>query len=180
MASILVIVESPAKCGKIEKFLGTGYKCVASFGHIRDIKNGLKGIDVNDNFSQTFSLLSRKMKYITRLRREISKADEVILATDDDREGEAIAWHICEAFNLPVETTKRIIFHEITKKAVMRAVSQPAYLNMNKVYAQQARQVLDLVVGFRLSPLLWKHVSHTAKTVLSAGRWSDAGFAFDI
>jgi len=170
MAPILVIVESPAKCGKIEKFLGTGYKCVASFGHIRDIKNGLKGIDVNDNFSQTFSLLSNKMKYITRLRREISKADEVILATDDDREGEAIAWHICEAFHLPVETTKRIIFHEITKKAVIRAVSQPAYLNMNKVYAQQARQVLDLVVGFRLSPLLWKHVSHTAKTVLSAGR----------
>ena len=144
---------------------------MASFGHIRDIKNGLKGIDVNDNFSQTFSLLSTKMKHINRLKREISESlQEVILATDDDREGEAIAWHICKVFDLPIESTKRIIFHEITKKAVIRAVSQPAYLNMNKVHAQQARQVLDLVVGFRLSPLLWKHVSHTAKTVLSAGR----------
>ena len=166
----LVIVESPAKCGKIEKFLGAGYKCCASFGHIRDINNGLKGINITDNFSPSFRLLPNKMKYITRLRREIQKATEVILATDDDREGEAIAWHICQVFNLPISTTPRIIFHEITKKGITRAITNPTTLDMDKVNAQQARQILDLIVGFRLSPLLWKHVSHTAKSVLSAGR----------
>ena len=166
----LVIVESPAKCGKIEKFLGSGYKCCASFGHIRDIKDGLKGINIANNFSPTFGLLANKMKYISRLRREIGKATEVILATDDDREGEAIAWHICQVFNLPINTTKRIIFHEITKTGITHAIRAPTILNMHTVHAQQARQVLDLIVGFRLSPLLWKHVSHTAKSVLSAGR----------
>ena len=167
----LVIVESPAKCGKIEKFLGSGYKCCASFGHIRDIKDGLKGINIANNFSPTFGLLANKMKYISRLRREIGKATEVILATDDDREGEAIAWHICQVFNLPINTTKRIIFHEITKTGITHAIrANPTILNMHTVHAQQARQVLDLIVGFRLSPLLWKHVSHTAKSVLSAGR----------
>ena len=170
MTSKLVIVESPAKCGKIEKFLGAGYKCCASFGHIRDIKDGLKGININDDFSPTFQLLSTKMKYINKLRREIRKASEVILATDDDREGEAIAWHICRVFQLPIATTKRIIFHEITKEGITRAITNPTTLDMDKVNAQQARQILDLIVGFRLSPLLWKHVSHTAKSVLSAGR----------
>ena len=149
----LVIVESPAKCGKIEKFLGAGYKCCASFGHIRDINNGLKGINITDNFSPSFRLLPNKMKYITRLRREIQKATEVILATDDDREGEAIAWHICQVFNLPISTTSRIIFHEITKKGITRAITNPTTLDMDKVNAQQARQILDLIVGFRLSPL---------------------------
>jgi len=166
----LVIVESPAKCSKIEKFLGAGYKCCASFGHIRDINKGLKGINVTDNFSPSFRLLPNKMKYITRLRREIQKATGVILATDDDREGEAIAWHICQVFQLPISTTPRIIFHEITKKGITRAITNPTTLDMDKVNAQQARQILDLIVGFRLSPLLWKHVSHTAKSVLSAGR----------
>lgn len=170
MSPILVIVESPAKCKKIEKFLGTSYKCVASFGHIRDIRDGLKGINVANNFSQTFTLLPSKMKYIKNLKKAIKNASEVILATDDDREGEAIAWHICQVFKLPITTTKRIIFHEITKSAVCKAVKNPTYLDMNKVKAQQARQILDLVVGFRLSPLLWQHVSHTSKTSLSAGR----------
>ena len=100
----LLIVESPAKCRKIENFLGSGYKCVASFGHIRDIKNGLKGINKNDYFSPTFALLPSKMKYIKQLKREISKASEIILATDDDREGEAIAWHICQIFDISVST----------------------------------------------------------------------------
>ena len=167
----LVIVESPAKCKKIEQFLGTQeYKCVASFGHIRDIKDGLKGIDIHNNFKPTFRLLSTKMKYIKPLRQHITSASEVILATDDDREGEAIAWHICQAFHLPVATTKRIIFHEITKSAVKRAIENPTVLDMNKIRAQQARQVLDLLVGFRLSPLLWKHVSATTQSSLSAGR----------
>ena len=111
----LVIVESPAKCSKIESFLGKGYKCIASFGHIRQIANGLKSIDIDNKYKVTYKTLSKKSKYITALRKAIAKADEVILATDDDREGEAIAWHICKTFKLPIKTTKRIIFHEITK-----------------------------------------------------------------
>jgi len=111
----LVIVESPAKCKKIESYLGPGYKCIASFGHIRELADGLKGIDIHNNFKPTFRLLPGKSKYIKPLRAAIKKADEVILATDDDREGEAIAWHICKAFKLPL-TTRRIIFHEITNR----------------------------------------------------------------
>ena len=170
MGKIVVIVESPAKCKKIEGFLGNDYRCCASFGHIRGIKNGLKGIDAANDFTPTFSLLPNKSKYVTNLRRYVRGASEIILATDDDREGEAIAWHICMVFNLPIETTKRIIFHEITKKAIQKAVQSPTRLDMNKVHAQQARQVLDLLVGFRLSPMLWKHISYSTKNVLSAGR----------
>lgn len=170
MGYTLVIVESPAKCKKIEKFLGKGYKCCASFGHIRSIKDGLKGIDMMNDFTPSFQSLPSKMKYITSLRKNIRGADKVILATDDDREGEAIAWHICDTFKLSIATTPRIIFHEITKPAIQQAVASPTILDMDKVKAQQARQVLDLIVGFRLSPMLWKHVSHTTKSVLSAGR----------
>ena len=164
----LVIVESPAKCKKIESYLGTGYKCIASFGHIRDIKDGLKGIDVQNNFKPTFRLLPTKSKFIKPLRAAINKAKEVILATDDDREGEAIAWHICKAFNLPVSTTPRIIFHEITKSAIKKAVQNPTVVDMNKVNAQQARQILDCLVGFTISPILWANISR--KSGLSAGR----------
>jgi len=164
----LVIVESPAKCRKIESYLGTGYKCIASFGHIRDIKDGLKGIDVQNNFKPTFRLLPTKSKFIKPLRAAINKAKEVILATDDDREGEAIAWHICKAFNLPVSTTPRIIFHEITKSAIKKAVANPTVVDMNKVNAQQARQILDCLVGFTISPILWANISR--KSGLSAGR----------
>lgn len=164
----LVIVESPAKCKKIEGFLGDGYKCIASFGHIRDLANGLKGIDIENNFKPTYRLLPGKGKYITPLRKAIKKADEVILATDDDREGEAIAWHICKAFNLPVDTTKRIIFHEITKTAIIKAVNNPTVINMSIVNAQQARQILDCLVGFTISPILWANISR--KSGLSAGR----------
>ena len=164
----LVIVESPAKCKKIESYLGAGYKCIASFGHIRDIKDGLKGIDVQNNFKPTFRLLPTKSKFIKPLRAAINKAKEVILATDDDREGEAIAWHICKAFNLPVSTTPRIIFHEITKSAIKKAVQNPTVVDMNKVNAQQARQILDCLVGFTISPILWANISR--KSGLSAGR----------
>ena len=164
----LVIVESPAKCKKIESYLGPGYKCIASFGHIRDIKDGLKGIDVQNNFKPTFRLLPTKSKFIKPLRAAINKAKEVILATDDDREGEAIAWHICKAFNLPVSTTPRIIFHEITKSAIKKAVQNPTVVDMNKVNAQQARQILDCLVGFTISPILWANISR--KSGLSAGR----------
>ena len=164
----LVIVESPAKCKKIEKFLGNDYKCVASFGHIRGLLNGLKDIDIEHGFKPTFHNLKEKGKYITQLKKSIQKASEVILATDDDREGEAIAWHICKVFKLPVNKTKRIIFNEITKPALQLAIKNPVLVNMDKVNAQQARQVLDLIVGYTISPILWKHVSR--KMQLSAGR----------
>ncbi|MBN20791.1 MAG: DNA topoisomerase 1 [Bdellovibrionaceae bacterium] len=166
----LVIVESPAKCSKIESFLGKGYKCIASFGHIRQIANGLKSIDIDNKYKVTYKTLSKKSKYITALKKAIAKADEVILATDDDREGEAIAWHICKTFKLPIKTTKRIIFHEITKTAIKNAIKTPTVINMNKVNSQMARQVLDLLVGFTISPILWKHISRKAEGSLSAGR----------
>ena len=164
----LVIVESPAKCQKIEGYLGNGYKCVASFGHITGITNGLKDIDISNGFKAKFSTLPQKSKNISLLRTQIKKASEIILATDDDREGEAIAWHICNLFKLPLKTTKRIIFNEITKPALLNAIQNPTIVNMNKVNAQQARQVLDLIVGYTISPILWKHISR--KKQLSGGR----------
>ena len=166
----LVIVESPAKCKKIENYLGKGFKCVASFGHIRELSDGIKCIDVNNNFHPTFRVCSDKAKYIKILKANINKATEVILATDDDREGEAIAWHICKQFKLPIKTTKRIIFHEITKPALKRAIENPTFIDLNKVNAQIARQVLDKLVGFTVSPVLWKHINQKSKTGLSAGR----------
>ena len=163
----LIIVESPAKCKKIESFLGAGYKCIASFGHIRQLSGWHA-----DDFQPSFKVLPKKMKYIKRLRVESARASDIILATDDDREGEAIAWHLCMYLKLPVQTTKRIIFHEITKTAVQRAVKNPTVINMDKVYAQQARQILDRLIGFSVSPILWKHFYHGGpnKSGLSAGR----------
>ena len=166
----LVIVESPAKCKKIEKFLGPGYKCAASFGHIRDLDGGLKAIDISNNFEPSFKTLKAKMKYILKLRTLVKNSTEVILATDDDREGEAIAWHLCKVFKLPVLTTKRIIFHEITKSAVLKAINNPKIVDMDMVHAQQSRQILDIMVGFTISPILWKNISRNTKTGLSAGR----------
>ena len=167
---ILVIVESPAKCKKIESYLGPGYKCIASFGHIREVANGLKSIDVKNNYDVMFKTIPSKGKYIKSLREAIKKSKEIILATDDDREGEAIAWHICKTFKLPVLSTKRIIFHEITKPAIKAAIANPTRINMDTVNAQLARQVLDLLVGFTISPILWKHISRNTEGSLSAGR----------
>jgi len=165
----LVIVESPAKCKKIESYLGVGYKCVASYGHIREFLNGLKSIDIaGATFQPKYKLMISKKKYINKLRDSIKKASEVILATDDDREGEAIAWHICLSFQLPIQFTKRIIFHEITKPAIKKALANPTTLNLNKINSQQSRQILDLLVGFKVSPILWKNIS--GKSGLSAGR----------
>lgn len=169
MAYIAVIVESPAKCSKIESFLGPGYKCMASFGHIRTIDH-INCIAVDDNFTPTFKVIDGKTRQIKTLSSFIGKATEVILATDDDREGEAIAWHICEHFKLDVATTKRIVFHEITQQAIKTAVENHTIINMNIVKAQQARQILDLVVGFKLSPVLWGNISYKTDTPLSAGR----------
>ncbi len=165
----LVIVESNAKCKKIESYLGKGYKVVASFGHIRGIIDGLKAIDIKNNFEPTYNLLPTKKKYINNLRKAIKNSDEIILATDDDREGEAIAWHICKTFNLPM-TTKRIKFREITKPAIKKAIENPGTINLHTFHAQQSRQILDLLVGFKLSPILWKHISRNSQSGLSAGR----------
>ena len=170
MGKTLVIVESPAKCKKIESFLGPGYRCIASFGHLRGFGQGLKCIDIENNFRPSYQLLDGKERYISGLKQAIRQSDDVILATDDDREGEAIAWHICDEFGLPVTTTKRIIFHEITKNAIQQAVRSPTIVNMDMVHAQQARQILDLIVGYKLSPVLWQNISRKSKTGLSAGR----------
>ena len=167
--SRLVIVESPAKCKKIESFLGIGYTCLASYGHITTLQS-LKDVDIQNHFKPRFKMIDSKRQNINKLEAYIKKCDEVILATDDDREGEAIAWHICQQFGLPVATTKRIIFHEITKPALQKAVQNPTTINMDVVQAQQARQILDIIVGFKLSPLLWAHISRKTKTGLSAGR----------
>jgi DNA topoisomerase-1 len=168
---IVVIVESPAKCKKIETYLGLGYKVIASFGHLRNL-DGLNSIDIKNGFKPTYTIIQEelKLKQIEKLRSEIATADDVILATDDDREGEAIAWHICELFSLPVETTKRIIFHEITENAIQSAIVYPKRINMDIVVAQQSRQILDVLVGFTITPYLWKCVSRTHKNSLSAGR----------
>ena len=167
----LVIVESPAKCKKIEEYLGPGYKCIASFGHLRELTS-LKNIDFANNFNANYTNIENpiKTKQISLLKKVIASADDVILATDDDREGEAIAWHICMMFNLNIEKTKRIVFHEITESAILNAIKNPRILNMNIVNAQQARQILDLLVGFKISPILWNNIVKNADNSLSAGR----------
>lgn len=169
----LCLVESPAKCATIEKYLGESYKykCLATYGHFRRIAS-LKDIDLGAPVPIKYTLVedSYKMDQLKRLKEEIEKAAEVILATDDDREGEAIAWHICDEFNLPVATTKRIVFHEITETAILNAMRAPTTINMNVVRAQQARQVLDLIVGYNVSPVLWKMVQYNKNNPLSAGR----------
>jgi DNA topoisomerase-1 len=178
LTKTLVIVESPAKCKKIESYLGPGYKVVATFGHLRNITD-LKSIAIDSDFSVTWSLNKEpiKQKQIELLRSEISAADEVVIATDSDREGEAIAWHICDLFNLDVSLVKRIVFNEITETAILAAIKAPTRINMDLVNAQKTRQIIDMLVGFIISPFLWKHISRsisgssdTGTTGLSAGR----------
>jgi DNA topoisomerase-1 len=167
----LVIVESPAKCKKIEEYLGPGYKCVASFGHLQELPS-LKHVDIANNFtpSYTISENSLKKKQIELIRKEIKKADEVILASDSDREGEKIGHTIIELFKLPL-TTKRIVFNEITEQAIQTAIKNPTTIDMDMVHAQQSRQILDLLVGFKVTPILWKCISTPSKdNALSAGR----------
>jgi len=168
---ILVIVESPAKCKKIEEYLGPGYKVIASFGHLRSL-NGLESIDISNNFCPKYSLIdeSIKLKQIEKIRTEISNSSDVILACDDDREGESICWHICDLFGLSINTTKRIIFHEITESAIRKAINNPTKINLNLVHSQQARQILDLLVGFTITPILWGCISKKHQGSLSAGR----------
>jgi DNA topoisomerase-1 len=165
MSKNLFIVESPAKCGKIEQYLGLGNKCIASYGHFREL-NGLQSINIHNNFEPTFTISESKQTQVNKIRKCIKESTEVFLATDDDREGEAIAWHLCQYFGLSITTTKRIVFHEVTESALQRSVKEYRYVNMNIVNAQLARQVLDLLVGYKLSPILWKNV----KDGVSAGR----------
>jgi DNA topoisomerase-1 len=140
---------------------------MASYGHIREIENGLKSINVEKDFETKFAVMKTKFSQVSKLRAAVAEASEVILATDDDREGEAIAWHLCQVLNLSVDTTKRIIFHEITEHALKTAVAAPRTINMLTVHAQQARQILDMIVGYKVSPVLWTYI---ARTNLSAGR----------
>lgn len=170
-AIYLVIVESPSKCAKIEHYLGEEYCCIASKGHLRHI-NGLKSIDMKNSFIPTFSTIEEKQGHLDNMRKIIAgySSNNIILATDDDREGEAIAWHICDIFNLPIDTTKRIVFHEITKPAIIKAIETPGLINMKLVMAQHARQVLDIIVGYKISPYLWKYLYNNKSNSLSAGR----------
>ena len=166
MAKNLVIVESPAKAKTIEKFLGKDYKVMSSFGHIRDLKKKDFGIDIENNFEPQYEIPADKSKVVSELKSAAKKAETVWLASDEDREGEAISWHLYEVLDLKAKNTKRIVFNEITKTAIQSAIVNPRDIDYNLVDAQQARRILDRIVGFELSPVLWRKI----KPALSAGR----------
>ena len=187
-SEFLIIVESPSKCSKIESFLGSNYQCIASKGHLRTITS-LKSIHLKEtlpivspettstppllhNNHIDFTIIKEKQEHIDFMQNVISQFSykNILLATDADREGEAIAWHICDIFKLPIETTPRIIFHEITPSAILKAVQNPVFINMKIVHSQKARQILDLFVGFKISPYLWKYIFSSKSNSLSAGR----------
>ncbi|MEE1235466.1 MAG: DNA topoisomerase, partial [Bacteroidaceae bacterium] len=165
MKQNLVIVESPAKAKTIEKFLGSDYKVLSSYGHIRDLKKKSFSLDP-ETFDPQYEVPSDKARVVAQLKKMASESETVWLASDEDREGEAISWHLYEVLELKPENTKRIVFHEITKPAILEAIQHPRDIDLNLVHAQQARRVLDRIVGFKLSPVLWRKV----KPSLSAGR----------
>jgi len=162
----LIIVESPTKAKTISKFLDKKYQVESSFGHIRDLPTSKMGIDIKNNFIPEYVIPDKAKKTVSTLKSAAKKSTEVILASDEDREGEAIAWHLVEALGLDIKKTKRIVFHEITKNAILEALEHPRKIDQNMVDAQQARRVLDRLVGYELSPFLWKKVAKG----LSAGR----------
>ena len=166
MGSHLLIVESPAKARTIEKFLGKEFKVKSSFGHIRDLSKKNLGIDMRNGFIPEYEIPTEKEPVVKELQTWAEKAQTVWLASDGDREGEAIAWHLQESLGLDPQKTKRIVFHEITKEAIQHAIENHRFVDMNLVNAQQARRVLDRLVGFEISPILWKKL----KPKLSAGR----------
>ena len=166
MAKYLVIVESPAKVKTIKKFLGSNYEVVASQGHVRDLPKSTLGIDTEHDFEPKYITIRGKGDILAHLRREVKKADKVYLATDPDREGEAISWHLAQALKIDDKDINRISFNEITKNAVKASIKEPRKLDMNLVDAQQSRRILDRMVGYRISPVLWEKV----KRGLSAGR----------
>ncbi|MEM7185945.1 MAG: toprim domain-containing protein, partial [Bacteroidota bacterium] len=166
MAKNLVIVESPAKARTIEKFLGKDFKVTSSFGHIADLPSKELGVDVEGDFTPKYIISNDKKSLVKELKSLAKAAEMVWLASDEDREGEAIAWHLAESLGLDKEKTKRIVFHEITKSAILKAIENPRQIDYNLVNAQQARRILDRLVGYELSPVLWRKV----KGGLSAGR----------
>ena len=166
MAKNLVIVESPAKAKTIKKFLGKNYEVIASNGHVRDLPKSQMGIDVEHDFEPKYITIRGKGELLAALRKEVKKADKVYLATDPDREGEAISWHLSKALSLEGKNYKRITFNEITKNAVKNSLKEARDIDMNLVDAQQARRVLDRLVGYEISPVLWAKI----KRGLSAGR----------
>ena len=166
MIENLVIVESPAKAKTIEKFLGKDFRVVSSFGHIRDLSKKNLGIDIKNNFEPDYEVPKEKAKVVSELRKAAAESKNIWIASDEDREGEAIAWHLASVLKLDLLTTKRIVFHEITKEAISDAIKNPRLVDMNLVNSQQARRILDRLVGFEISPVLWKKVQPS----LSAGR----------
>ncbi len=158
MAKNLVIVESPAKAKTIKKFLGANYEVIASNGHVRDLPKSQMGVDVTHDFEPKYITIRGKGDILAKLRKEVKKADRVYLATDPDREGEAISWHLSQALKLEEEKYKRITFHEITKQAVKNSIKNAREIDMNLVDAQQARRVLDRMVGYEISPILWAKI----------------------
>ena len=166
MEGNLVIVESPAKAKTIQKFLGEGFVVKSSFGHIRDLQDNKLSVDVENGFRPEYIVPADKKKVVADLKKAAGAAETVWLASDEDREGEAISWHLCETLGLDRSSTRRIVFHEITKDAILKAVQNPRDIDMNLVNAQQARRVLDRLVGFELSPVLWRKIQRG----LSAGR----------
>ncbi|MGL6068438.1 MAG: type IA DNA topoisomerase, partial [Sediminibacterium sp.] len=168
MAKNLLIVESPAKAKTIEKILGKEFEVKSCYGHIRDLEKDDMGIDVKNHYQPRYKVPEEKEKVVKELKTLAKKADEVWLASDEDREGESISWHLAEVLGLDPKETKRIVFHEITAPAIKKAVDNPRRINMNLVNAQQARRVLDRLVGFELSPVLWRKIG--MQRSLSAGR----------
>jgi len=168
----LVICESPAKIKKIQEYLGPNYIVKASFGHIRDLKKKSLSVDLENNFRPTYEISEGKQKVVSELKNEMKKCNKLLLASDFDREGESIAWHIQNVLKIPTERTQRIIFTEITKKALMNSIKNPSKLDINMFFSQQARRILDRLIGFLISPLLWKEIqsSYKEKISLSAGR----------
>lgn len=166
MIENLVIVESPAKAKTIEKYLGKDFRVVSSFGHIRDLKKKNLGIDIENDFAPEYEIPKEKTKVVAELRKAAAQSKNIWIASDEDREGEAIAWHLASVLDLDLETTRRIVFHEITKDAITNAILNPRKVDMNLVHSQQARRILDRIVGYEISPVLWKKVQPS----LSAGR----------
>ena len=165
----LIIVESPTKCETIKKYLGNEYNVIASYGHIRDLsttgKGGL-GVNIEEDFKPTYVINKDKIKVVNNLKKNAKNAEEIYLATDPDREGEAIAWHLAYILGIPEDSVCRVTFNEITKETVQKCIKEPRKIDMNLTDAQQARRVLDRIVGYQISPILWKKV----KRGLSAGR----------
>src|SRR3989442_10450020 len=158
MAKALVVVESPAKAKTINKYLGRNYKVVASMGHVRDLPKSKLGVDVDEGFEPSYEVIASRKKILKELKEEARKAEEIFVATDPDREGEAIGWHLAEELGVAKKNVYRITFNEITERAVKAAFTQPGKIDLKKVDAQQARRVLDRLVGYSLSPLLWEKV----------------------